>query len=168
MGTGTESELGENYGSMAPQDIQSDKANIQFLIVRQLDRTNWLKSISLAGKINRNQLTALLIGIRGSIQSIELLLAPYLEDKVLKEIKAIKEKLDKDYTFKDPADDVIRKIRYLQRVKYKPKGEILEKTYTLANDTNKYMDLLDEWNLILMKNLKVANLAPLKKTRFDY
>lgn len=167
MGNESSTSLGENYGSMVPQDIQSEKANIQFLILRQLDRSNWLKSISLAGKSSRGEITSLLRGLRGSTQAIELSMAPFLDKTTLDETKLIRAKLDKDYSFTDPTDNVKRWIRLLYEAKYVPKGQILEKTYTLNYDTDKYMDLLDEWSLILMKNLGKANLAPAKKMKYD-
>ncbi|KKL19537.1 hypothetical protein LCGC14_2464430, partial [marine sediment metagenome] len=159
MAVGTEGALTEKYGSMAPEDIQAEKANIQFLILRQMDRTNWLKSISLAGKTTRNEITSLLRGLRGSIQAVELSMAPFLDTTTLEETKAIRDKLDKDHTFKDPTDKIERKTRLLYQAKYTTKGSVIQKTYTISYDTDEYMNLLDEWSLILMKNLGKANLA---------
>lgn len=160
--------LGQNYGSMIPQDIQSDKANIQFLILRQLDRTNWLKSVSLAGKSSRGEIVALLEGLRGSIEATELLMAPFLDDKTLKEIEVIENKLDKDYYFRDVADGIKRSTRLLYQTRYTPKGEIIPKTYTISYDTNKYKKLLNKWALILSKNLGKANVTPGKKIEYEF
>lgn len=168
MGLDNATNLGENYGSMIPQDIQSDKANIQFLILRQLDRTNWLKSVSLAGKSSRGEIVALLEGLRGSIEATELLMAPFLDEKTLKEMEVIADKLDKTYRFKDLTDGVVRSVRLLHQTKYTPKGEVLSKTYTLSYDINKYKKLLNKWALILSKNLGKANVTPGKKIEYEF
>ena len=160
--------LGENYGSMIPQDIQSDKANIQFLILRQLDRTNWLKSVSLAGKSSRGEIVALLEGLRGSIEATEVLMAPFLDAKTLKEMEKIRDKLDKNYFFRDNVDGKVRSTRLLYQAKYIPRGEVISKTYTLRYDTNRYKKLLNEWALILSKNLTKANVTPGKKIEYEF
>lgn len=168
MGLDSATNLGENYGSMVPQDIQSDKANIQFLILRQLDRTSWLKSVSLAGKASRGEIVALLEGLRGSIEATEILMAPFLDAKTLKQMEAIQDKLDKNYFFRDNADGKVRSTRLLHQAKYIPKGEIIPKTYTLSYDTNRYKKLLNQWALILSKNLTKANVTPGKKIEYEF
>ena len=117
MGNESSTSLGENYGSMVPQDIQSEKANIQFLILRQLDRSNWLKSIFLAGKSSRGEINFMFLVLRGSTQAIELSMAPFLDKTTLDETKLIRAKLDKDYSFTDPTDNVKRWIRLLYEEK---------------------------------------------------
>ena len=156
--------IGESYGS---QDIQNEKVNIQFLILRQIDRTNWLKSISFAGKSSRNEQIALLQGLRGSIQSVELLMAPFLSKDTLVRTKAVKSRLDEEYSFR-AVDGVVRSNRLLQTMKFELSRGGEKKKSRINNDLIIYMDLLDEWNMILMENLGKANLTPSIKTKQDF
>ena len=111
---------------------------------------------------------ALLEGLRGSIEATEVLMAPFLDAKTLKEMEKIRDKLDKNYFFRDNVDGKVRSTRLLYQAKYIPRGEVISKTYTLRYDTNRYKKLLNEWALILSKNLTKANVTPGKKIEFEF
>lgn len=153
--------------SMVPEDITSEKANIQFLILRQMDRTNWLMSVSRSSKTSREATISLLRGIRSSIQALELMMTPFFSPKVLKQTAAIKKKLDQNYKFR-AQDGKIRFNRLLYTSKFISSNRITSVRHTVNYDTDIYMAILDEWYLVIMQNLASTNLAPVKKKRYDF
>jgi len=165
-----ESETDEfKYESIKAEDIQSDRANLQFLILRQLDRTNYLLSINLAAKQDQKTKRNLVLGIESSIRSLECLMITYLAEDYFERKKVIMGKLNGKYEF--PCDECKKKTGGY------PKVQLLYDCYCVGgygtyhqffNGAESYAEYLCEWLALLIENLHKANLMPTKKQRFDF
>lgn len=133
-----------DYQTMAPQDISNEKATIEFLVLRQIDRTNYLASISRSTKTGQNEVINLLYSIRDSQSRLEAMLWPYLYQ-------------DDEYK------EAMQKIEYTLEER---KGQARKIDFGLEGQEI-FVKALNEWNKLLMLKLRETGLFPRKKKTYD-
>ena len=134
----------QDYQTMAPQDISNEKATIEFLVLRQIDRTNYLASISRSTKTGPNEISNLLYSIRDSQSRLEAMLWPYLFD-------------DPEYK---------AEIAKIEAILEEKKGSGRKIDYGLEGQEI-FVKALNEWYKMLMLKLRETGLFPRKKKTYD-
>jgi len=134
-----------DFETMSPQDISSEKATIEFLVLRQIDRTNYLASISRSTKINPTDVKNLLYSIRDSQARLEAMLWPYLE---------------KDTEYHVKIEEINERLGEKQ-------GQSRKIDYGLDGQEN-FIIALNDWNKLLMLKLRETGLFPRKKKTYEF
>jgi len=119
-------------GMMRPEDIRSDKANLQWLILKQMDRVNYLMSVAQASKQDYQGRINLINGIESGLRCLESMLFPSLPETYFKRMKRIKAEL---------------KLKY-KRIYSGPKG------------VKEYLTFLSDWYDLLVSQLGATGLLP--------
>lgn len=160
-----------DYASLRPQDIESEKGNLKYLLVKQLDRTNYLMSVSRAERMDRASLVPLLYGLEFSLRSIEAMMQPFLDENYRVKVKEIKLALRNRRRMKGKARDEDKEeieinVALLDYHKHGSSGN--PTLLYIHRDTLIYQDLLAEWYDLLVGQLARADLIPLKKKTYDF
>lgn len=134
-----------DFEMLSPADIHNEKATIEFLILRQVDRLNYLATIARANRQNKTDIKDLLYSIKTGQRRIHSMLWPYLSR-------------DEEYQ----ADWEKIKARFETK-----KGNAREVDFGFEGQ-EKFLDTLDDWNDILMLKLSKVGLFPRRKKQFDF
>jgi len=142
----------QGFQAIRPEDIGSKKANLQFLILRQLDRTNFLMTMVYSGDASESKNVRITLAIENGMRSIESMISPFLPKSYYEEVEPIKEKLRKPV-----------RVWFRFEDKKKAKGRLVNLVDASAM---RYLHLLSEWYDVLTKNLNVVGLLPVQETEF--
>jgi hypothetical protein len=154
----TESE--SEFGTQRPEDIRSNKANLAFLCLKQLDRANHILSLSQSRRKTWEGRANLCHGVYFSLMSIESMLSNYLPETYYKEATKLKARLNEKIVVE--IDGEKKKLGLLQKL------ECYGSTYKFEAGVDVYLELCSQWYSLLVKNFGAANLLPAKDTSFDF
>ena len=131
-----------NYGQIEPSDVTGSNQNYPGLILKQLERINYLLAMgtqnlaSATGLAQIQTVPQLQKSIRRALRSIESMINPYLKEEYYTEVAKLKQKL----------------------TNINPKNEMLE---------DEAFELLGLWYDLLVKNLGCVDLLPQRSVEID-
>jgi len=132
--------MGENFKSMNADSIRSENLTLQVIVLKHLDRINYLFSAgraSVGGNENFGYLDAY-IGLFGGLAALE---------------SSVSFKLEKDYWQKS--------FRYKQRARQ------LDLSGNIGEGTE-FILLMSSWYSLLVKQLNILNLLPTEREVFEF
>lgn len=157
------------FEAIAPEAITSDKANINFLIMQQLDRINYLIAVGIAATNENRSKTNIVTGIMQGLSSIEAMMANVLGEEYEKSVEGIKENLlhpvgvkNSLYCKLSVSGDEQKKIKAEERLD-------LSKHIFLCDHAPDYaLNECIKWYKIIVKQLGKINLVPTKEKAFNF
>jgi len=152
-----------SFDSLSPESISSDKANINYLILEEFNRINYLLTIGLSS-INENRTRAHIArGIYFGLRSIESMMAHVLDEKYYELAKPLKEKLTKPthirFEGEAPSKEETKKI--LLEV-----PSAWQYLYDTAPDHA--LNCCAEWYDLLVRQLPAIQLTATPKKPYDF
>jgi len=138
----------DEFDVFSPDAIVSERGGVKYLLMRQLERTDWLMSFSMARCQTLYQRKCCLLGIYSALSSLENLLSPVLDSKYHKEAIPILEELDSDVSILTAKGRVRRSL--------------------LDCNTDRFHSLLNGWHALLIQNLQSVGLLPSRRREFQF
>jgi len=136
------------FDVFSPDAIVSERGGVKYLLMRQMERVDFLMSFSMARCQTTYERKCCLLGIHSALFSLENLLSPVLDEKYHEAAKPILEELDSDISVLTAKGRVKRSL--------------------LDCNIDRFHSLLNQWHSLLIQNLQSVGLLPSKRKEFEF
>jgi len=166
--TGNVPPVGFEYGftSISPDDIRSEATTINWLVLEQLNRLNFMFSFKLASAPDLQARKNVQKGIESTLRSLESMLSNHLNEEYDEAVNPIKQQLIK--TRKVPVK--VASLKHSdeeRRLKVRFPFNLVP---VLLIDLNPdlHLNLCSDWHDIVIQNLRNTGLLPSKRDSFAF
>ncbi len=146
--------------SMNVEDIRNERTNLQYLVLQELDRYNFLVSVSQARRKTFDGRVAVARGAYSAIRTIESMLNSFLTEDYKTKSAKLKTKMHQKYVLEINGAKI--RLRLLEQV------QVNGQTFFFNDGVDQYLDLLSELQDLLISQFGAANLMPVKSKNFDF